>query len=359
MLDQADKLSGVVPMALDPGHLVVSDIDNDQTLETQTQATTNQTDGEQQSNEKLQDIWMSELDDSLFEVNETRPKLTQKQKRKNYQRHKGVPEDLSSLTDLSKEQLRTLQKAGNTLEKIRQVVSTNPDGTSQQFYERDGLLYRRWRPPHHCSDGMEVEQLILPVQCRSGVLQLAHTIPLAGHLGKDKTTQRILQWFYWLTLYKDVEDYCHSCVTCQKSSRQHGPRAPLMPLPVLSEPFKRIVMDIIGPLPRSRSGKRYVLVICDYATRYPEPIPLHSTDASHIAEELIGVFAKMGIPSEILTDQGSNFVTAPNRIISNVTHSSNQDHTLPSTNRWFGRKIQPDIEKYAPESCNTRGMRLG
>ena len=80
MLDQADKLSGVVPMALDPGHLVVSDIDNDHTLETQIQATTNQTDGEQQSNEQLQDIWMSELNDSLFEVNETRPKLTRKQK---------------------------------------------------------------------------------------------------------------------------------------------------------------------------------------------------------------------------------------------------------------------------------------
>ena len=68
-------------------------------------------------------------------------------------------------------------------------------------------------------------------------------------------------------------------------------------------------MDIIGPLPRSHSGKRYVLVICDYATRYPEAIPLHSTDASHIAEGLMGVFARVGIPSEILTDQGSNFTS--------------------------------------------------
>ena len=52
-----------------------------------------------------------------------------------------------------------------------------------------------------------------------------------------------------------------------------------------------------------------MLVICDYATRYPEAIPLHSTDASHIAEELIGVFARVGIPSEIFTDQGSNFTS--------------------------------------------------
>ena len=78
------------------------------------------------------------------------------------------------------------------------------------MYEKDGLLHRRWMLPHRCSDDMAVEQLILLVQCRLGVLQLVHTIHLAGHLGKDKTAQQILQRFYWPTLYKDVEDYCRS-----------------------------------------------------------------------------------------------------------------------------------------------------
>ena len=51
-------------------------------------------------------------------------------------------------------------------------------------------------------------------------------------------------------------------------------RAPLMPLPVIDEPFEYIAMDIVGPLPRSNSGNKYVLVVCDYATRYPEAVPL-------------------------------------------------------------------------------------
>ena len=68
-------------------------------------------------------------------------------------------------------------------------------------------------------------------------------------------------------------------------------------------------MDIIGPLPRSRSGKRYVLVVCDYATRYPEAVPLKSIDAPHIAEELVNLFSRVGVPEEILTDQGSNFTS--------------------------------------------------
>lgn len=70
-----------------------------------------------------------------------------------------------------------------------------------------------------------------------------------------------------------------------------------------------IAMDIVGPLPRSKSGHKYILVLCDYANRYPEAIPLRSIDAEHVAEELIKVFARVGIPQEILTDQGSNFMS--------------------------------------------------
>ncbi len=52
-----------------------------------------------------------------------------------------------------------------------------------------------------------------------------------------------------------------------------------------------------------------MLVICDYATRSPEAIPLRSIDAENIAEELIKVFARVGVPQEILADQGSNFTS--------------------------------------------------
>ena len=66
-------------------------------------------------------------------------------------------------------------------------------------------------------------------------------------------------------------------------------------------------MDIVGPLPRSRAGNHYVLVVCDYGTKYPEAVPLRSIDAEMVAEELMVIFSRVGIPREILTDQGSNF----------------------------------------------------
>lgn len=49
--------------------------------------------------------------------------------------------------------------------------------------------------------------------------------------------------------------------------------------------------------------------MCDYATRYPEAIPLRLIDAEHIAEELVQIFTRVGIPEEILTDQGTNFMS--------------------------------------------------
>ena len=68
-------------------------------------------------------------------------------------------------------------------------------------------------------------------------------------------------------------------------------------------------MDIVGPLPRSRAGHRYILVVCDYATRYPEAIPMKTVDAERVAEELIQLFSRVGIPREIFTDQGTNFTS--------------------------------------------------
>ena len=93
-------------------------------------------------------------------------------------------------------------------------------------------------------------------------------------------------------------------------SEQKVVKAPLIPLPVVTEPFRHVAMDIVGPLPRTKLGNRYILVMCDYdATRCPEAIPVKAVDAEHIAEELVRIFARVGIPEEMLTDQGSNFTS--------------------------------------------------
>ena len=66
-------------------------------------------------------------------------------------------------------------------------------------------------------------------------------------------------------------------------------------------------MDIVGPLEKSSSGHEYILVICDYATKFPEAVPLRSIKTPKIINALVNLFTRVGIPDEILTNQGTNF----------------------------------------------------
>ncbi|KAL5516832.1 hypothetical protein EMCRGX_G002255 [Ephydatia muelleri] len=206
------------------------------------------------------------------------------------------------------EKIQRLQREDPTLQPLWKAAKGERTKVNVWFYEENGMLYRHWQPLSD-GEGLAIEQLVLPVAVRRTVMTVAHEIPLAGHMGKKRTVQRVLQRFYWPSVYRDVAEWCKCCAICQKCSKGRKGYAPLMPLPIIEEPFGRIAMDIVGPLPRSRSGNKYVLVVCDYATRYPEAVALKSIDAEHVAEELIPLFARVGVPREILTDQGSNFTS--------------------------------------------------
>ena len=141
----------------------------------------------------------------------------------------------------------------------------------------------------------------------SKVLYMAHL--LGAHLGMDKTRDRILNRFYWPGVKKDVEDYCRACPECQRTAPRPSVRNPLIPMPLIEVPFNRLGLDIIGPLPRTSRGHRYILVMVDYATRYPEAVPHHAATAKVVAKELMILFSRVGIVREILTDQGSCFMS--------------------------------------------------
>uniref|UniRef100_A0AAQ4PFW0 Integrase catalytic domain-containing protein n=1 Tax=Gasterosteus aculeatus aculeatus TaxID=481459 RepID=A0AAQ4PFW0_GASAC len=96
---------------------------------------------------------------------------------------------------------------------------------------------------------------------------------------------------------------------CQLVNAPGIPRATLRPLPLVEVPFERIGLDLIGPFHRSARGYRFVLVLVDYATRYPEAVPLRNISAKSVAQALFQVISRVGIPKEILTDQGTSFMS--------------------------------------------------
>ena len=158
-------------------------------------------------------------------------------------------------------EMKRQQAEDPTLAAIRTAAEGGASTAGVGFFKRDGLLYRRWTPPGSNGELFEIEQLVLPMQCRKPVLDLAHQIPMAGHMGKNKTARRVMGRFYWPTLYRDVADHCRSCKECQMAAPGRAGHAPLIPLPIMEEPFRRIAMDIVGPLPRRWEINTYLCVI--------------------------------------------------------------------------------------------------
>jgi hypothetical protein len=138
--------------------------------------------------------------------------------------------------------------------------------------------------------GESVHQIVLPRQLRDMILKLGHDIPLAGHLGNKKTRDRIMQHCFWPGIFNDISEYCRSCPDCQiGSAKGRVPRSPLISIPPMDEPFQRIALDFVGPLPMTDSKNRFILVCVDYATKYPEAIALRDQEASTVANALISL----------------------------------------------------------------------
>ncbi|GFR95754.1 Gypsy retrotransposon integrase-like protein 1 [Elysia marginata] len=69
-------------------------------------------------------------------------------------------------------------------------------------------------------------------------------------------------------------------------------------------------MDVVGPInPPSEAGHKFILTLTDYATRYAEAVPLRKIDTETAAEALVNIYSRLGVPGEVLSDQGTQFMS--------------------------------------------------
>ena len=179
------------------------------------------------------------------------------------------------------------------------------------FYEKNGLLMRKWRPRDVPEDAEwhTVHQIVIPTVFRECILSLAHESPMAGHGGVTKTLTKLSRHFFWPGMRKSVKNYCQSCHVCQIVGKpnQKPAKAHPKPIPAFGEPFARIVMDCVGPLPKTKSGKEYLLTIMCASTRYVDAIALRNIKTQSIIEALQRFFTIFGFPIELQSDRGVNF----------------------------------------------------
>ena len=85
---------------------------------------------------------------------------------------------------------------------------------------------------------------------------------------------------------------------------------PLGDMPLIDIPFRRVAIDLFGPIsPPSEKGHRYILILVDYMTRYLEAVPLKNIETETVAGALLDMSRRLGIPEEVLSDLGTQFVS--------------------------------------------------
>ena len=176
--------------------------------------------------------FFSKMDSSLFEGGTKGPRKSRRQRRFERQLKSREPDctegGIKGLWEVPGD-IGALQREDNTLKPLFAKVVGGIDkakGDKDCFVIDSDTLYM-------VAEG--VKRLVAPRSCRQIILHLAHTLPWAGHLGRNKTYLRIATRFYWPSMYKDVQDYCRTCPTCQKTCYvRQSDRAYLQPLPVIS-----------------------------------------------------------------------------------------------------------------------------
>lgn len=151
-------------------------------------------------------------------------------------------------------------------------------------------------------------QLLVPQGHINDVITSAHNGPTGGHFGIQKTLQKVKQQFYWIDCSRDVENFCQCCTICQaRNGPRRKQRSRLQPYDV-GAPFERVAIDLLGPLPTTERGNRYILVLMDYFTKWPEAAAIPNQTAETVAEALVEhVFTRFGAPLQLHSDQGRNF----------------------------------------------------
>ena len=105
-------------------------------------------------------------------------------------------------------------------------------------------------------------KLVISGRNKYQVLKTYHDHHLSGHQGVERTYQQIRQKFWWPNMMQDVQQHIRTCDKCQKrqGNQEH---IPLAPVRTPTEPFQHIGIDILGPLPLTKSGKRYIILAVD------------------------------------------------------------------------------------------------
>lgn len=141
------------------------------------------------------------------------------------------------------------------------------------------------------------------------ILRKYHDDPVfGGHPGITRLTNKIRKYFYWKNMTRDIKRYVKSCDQCKKNKALSKTKEPLVLTTTPVSAFDIVLIDTIGPLPKTENGNEYAITIACDLTKYLVTIPVQNKSAKTIAKGIFnGFILTYGPMKKILTDMGTEY----------------------------------------------------
>uniref|UniRef100_A0A3P9LW77 Gypsy retrotransposon integrase-like protein 1 n=1 Tax=Oryzias latipes TaxID=8090 RepID=A0A3P9LW77_ORYLA len=161
--------------------------------------------------------------------------------------------------------------------------------------------------PSSCPNGT----LYVPTPLRSDVIAWGHNSLIACHGGVHRTLSMIRKRFFWPRMNQDVREYIAACAVCARSKSPNTPPAGFLhPLPTPHRPWSHLAVDFVTGLPPSQ-GNMVILTVVDRFSKAVHFIPLTQLPSTTETAKILvdKVFRHHGIPSDIVSDRGPQFIS--------------------------------------------------
>lgn len=221
-----------------------------------------------------------------------------------------VPDALSRATHIELISFDTNETQDRWYLRMKENVESNPENYPE-WNIREDKLFKRIEERFCYSDPDFFWKMVVPKSQRHKVYVENHDDPTASHPGVYKTLKRIRQKYYWPGMKSDIVRYVRRCEYCLGSKAVQTNKAGYMGKQRdVSRPWQMISTDLIGKYPRSRKGNTYVLVVCDWFTKFTLLFPLRAATSKAISRIIKEeVFLLYGVPEIIVCDNGPQYTS--------------------------------------------------
>ncbi|XP_014675753.1 PREDICTED: uncharacterized protein K02A2.6-like [Priapulus caudatus] len=210
----------------------------------------------------------------------------------------------------------------NRIQSVPEDVKAFYSVRSELSVSKDLLLYRN--------------RTVIPTEWRRDILSKIHE----GHQGITKCREHAKMSVWWQEIGQDIAHEISTCQFCQ-TNRPTQQKKPLITTPLPARPWQKVGMDLC-----ELEGKRYLVVI-DYYSRYLEVMYVPEITSKQVIGKLKNLFARWGIPEEVVSDNGAQFTSTKFRLLQseyNFIHTTSSPH-FPQANDLKSVKMTDDRAK--------------